>query len=690
MVLTEELSLRAKVFQYFRDHPNEVSKRSCRELYNTFKVKSKHDKQNLRSYKTNYKNILFGWVRDQKNKVIDPSNIPTKNRYIPNKKKERFTPSMVLYQNKVKCPHCPGLFANEVMKFVGFRGFKDEDGVCHLDIKGDVYEGEAHPPPIAPVTQNNRANLERMIGKKVGSNVFLGILKYELEVMVLIFFLINMGYVNIVILMPRGHGKTYINAWFDQLDMKYFNQNIMMLSVTNAKLKVGNWIYLWAVKHNYLKNPEKYARINTYQHFELINGMRMDIYDYMDKKLVGEHDVKLVMDDIVSKNWRNKPTDNERAKDQFQSNINYIIRTAKVTFGTRKFEGDPLQYLMEVVEDIIIIIMSPFIECEHGNLNDQGTFDPCMICKDDALLAPELHSHDELMRKMEENYEAWFSEMMQNPHPRLGGMVDDSDLQWVPTRPFFTEVDRVGIGVDCAWTEGETSDMTGIVSMTSSNERREFTVIAQDCGKFPMRNVVKDGKINLGIFERIQRQFNFLKLNYPGKQIIVAIERNDAGKVIIDQARREMGEFTFAKYIVEDSAPAYQKRRAKNPDTPIKLGITHSTEKVARIFGELQHSIKKGKVKFWDVVYGTELITQIVTYPKSRYDDGVDACGMIKDQLNMRHFEDDTKSVRDAIIRQYKDIKKKEYEEAWMKTMAEPWLGGDGGRKTGLRELFER
>ena len=94
---------------------------------------------------------------------------------------------------KCKCYQCPGIYANELIKFVGFRGFIDKTGVCHLDIKGVKYEGETFPQPIVPVTKNNRENLLRLTGKKTLSKTYyLGILRYEVEIMTFMFLLRNM------------------------------------------------------------------------------------------------------------------------------------------------------------------------------------------------------------------------------------------------------------------------------------------------------------------------------------------------------------------------------------------------------------------------------------------------------------------------------------------------------------------
>jgi len=121
----------------------------------------------------------------------------------------------------------------------------------------------------------------------------------------------------------------------------------------------------------------------------------------------------------------------------------------------------------------------------------------------------------------------------------------------------------------------------------------------------------------------------------------VAIERNNGGISIIEQALREVDIFTFADYICEDSSPAYRRKRKKSPNTPIRLGITHLKEKVARVFGELQHSIKSHQTVFLQSLFGGTFVEEVVTFPKARYDDGADAGGMIKDELNRRYSKID-------------------------------------------------
>lgn len=603
-----------------------------------------------------------------------------------------------------KCYHCPGIYANEVMQFVGFRGRLDKNGKCHLDMKGAEHRGEAFPPPIVLVTKKNRDNLKRITGKteeELKHRYFIGILRYELELMVLTRFLSWMGYTDFLRLLPRGHGKTFMNSWDDQIDLKWFQQNIMMLSETSARFKVGNWIYLWSHYNGYLMNPEAYARKNTYQHFELLNGTRMDIYKYMEENLVGEHNYILVMDDVVKKKWKSRPTDCERAKEQWNSNISLVIHPIMRADGTRKFEGDPLQHFMETIEELVIIKMSPFVECPHDNRNPDGTFDPCPICKNDCLLAPEIHSYEDLMAKKEEDYDAWNSEMMQNPHALEGGMVSPEDIHYV-RRPHWTEgILMGGTGVDCADTTELTNDFTGIISCLLQQEQhedetwhRKFIFYYSDVARRLARNSVvlekkkpydwiddQGRRIVRGIIETVQLHFEVHKRFYINIPWGCAWERNKAGIAIMEQALRayrnkdvveiKKGVFvklTFPAFLFPD--PLQAAKRPKKSKTNVRLGITHVKEKETRITSELQYSIVEGQACFTVDQQDTIFMQQVLKYPKG-HDDGPDAGGMIKDELNRRYVPKDLpKMPREALkIEKLEQEAMRSHQQAGM-----PWL----------------
>ena len=660
------------MFQYFKDHPHEAYTRSNVLLQKAF---PDDDPTLLSKYKSHYVDEVTGfWENKNKKNSV-------------NRRKKRKEVTFPRYEEMVKCPHCPGAYANEVMKFVGFRGRIEKHrhpkgGMVEqavLDIQGEEHRGEARPEPIVPVSaKRNLDNLMRLTGltkEELGRRFYVGILEYEVAVMTLLFTLEGMGYEDVMVLIARGQGKTFMNSWGAQIDMKWFHQNQLLFSETSARLKVANWVYLWAFHNEYLKEPEKYARKSTYQHFELVEDIRMDIYKYSKEEMVGEHDYKLRLDDTVKKKWQRKPTENEKMNEHWDSNLNFIIRTGTVDFGTRKYEGDPLQHRMDTIEDLVVITMSPFIRCPHDNINVKGTFDPCPICRDECLLAPEIHGYTGLMQKMESNYESWFSEMMQDPHPRKGGMVEEEDIVYVQ-RPFFTECKLLGIGVDVArvWEDTTLSDMTAVIScvMTSEmdnkkEEHRKFTFMTEDVRRMPFRTT-KDvkGRVVRGIIETIDKLCEWFKKDFPHVPFIIAIERSGGGITLIDQIMRER--WWWVKHIIADKGKAVKWDREGRANVP--LGIKHTTEKIPRVSAELRHSIKQKQTRFTQNLEDTTFMTQLLSFPKGKHDDGPDAAGMIKDELNRRWSKQiKPRPHEDPHITRLKEQSKKAFNY-----MAQPWM----------------
>lgn len=585
-----------------------------------------------------------------------------------------------------KCFQCPGLYANEVMNFVGFRGIQTKIKKGHargvlnsIDIKGEVYEGEAHPVPIVPVTDVNLENLKRLTGKtekELTDRYYIGILKYELEVMTLIFTLRRAGYRNFVVLMPRGHGKTYMQDWRGSMGMKFWSVQILLLSETDATLKVANWIYMWAYKNGYLKDREKFSQMGTYRHFLLHNDGQFDMYRFMDKKTVGLHEKLIVGDDVISFNWRYKPTDNQKAIDHWQSSLNPIIRTGLEVYGTRKYEGDPLQHIMETIKNIIIIKMSPYLECPHGNMNDNGTFDACEVCKNGILLAPEIHSHEELKAKMYEDWEAWYAEYMQNPHPTKGGMVDDEDIIYID-KPPWTEVQSICISVDSTEADLDSTDMVGIVSCAMLKNKSspyidanfpemedvaKFVFLDADVRKMPFRTIVlNDSKgraiTHRGIMETIDFFMKIYKNQFPHVNLYIAIERQGGGLFIIKEVFNDRERWDWFTNLIGE-----KKRDKKPEDMGMKeIGIRHTKDKTQRVFSELRYPIKSGQVKFSRNLWGTILMQQILTFPKGKHDDGVDSAGMGKDELAKRWLSKiQTSEPYGGVIEAYNNYRKKQ------------------------------
>lgn len=550
--------------------------------------------------------------------------------------------------------------------FKAFCGFKDEHGIEH--------RGEAFPPPI-----NEK-------GK------YLGVLQHELDGF-------KVAWVNLVngvmFKWPRGFGKTYLATWFMEFTMLFFGFPWMYLSSTEILTDVSFWIYRWASSQKLITTLMKGSKKNTYKSFEMNNGAKMRIYEYMGEELVGQHGWYIAMDDIIKKKWEDRPSDGLKAKRQWLHSISYIRRKGLLIFGTRKYQGDPLEFLETILVDhgMVVEVRTPYIM--------DGVFPDWVPLVDpltgrELLWVPELYTWEELESKKVTNedpdidpYLAWQSEMMQNPLPRSGGLAELEDLKFVEKVPSFRNTRCLGIGVDLAWTDGVTSDSSAVISCAMSSRivkdvrysrpqvKKAFTMLRASIGRFPIRNRYKDRDNKeldkFGVLETIQQHWDYLRKYFPGIPIIVAIERNNGGIVIIDQARRAKDEFVFANDIIEDSSPAYKKRKAKDPNITVRLGITHSKEKVARVFGELSFPIKSGELVFHMTLYNSDFIEQIITFPRGRFKDGPDAAGMVKDELNKRWGNFSGRMAKKVLAEFFKKQKMKRFREEWVKHNLEPW-----------------
>ena len=80
---------------------------------------------------------IYRWRKKYKEAIefeqITKQNRTKIKRFIKQNKQDILI-NIPQYVERVKCPHCPGLYANEIMKFVGFRGSIDKKGICHYGL----------------------------------------------------------------------------------------------------------------------------------------------------------------------------------------------------------------------------------------------------------------------------------------------------------------------------------------------------------------------------------------------------------------------------------------------------------------------------------------------------------------------------------------------------------------------------
>ena len=611
-----------------------------------------------------------------KKAVNQTTNTPSKLKieYIMGKNKEG---DEILIGKKIFDSNDNELTFDELLDlFKRFCGFLDENGKKVI--------GRAFPPPI---DQKGR---------------YLGVLQHELDGFKSCWNNLESG---VMYKWARGYGKTYLATWFIEFTMFYFGFPWMYLSSTEILSDVAFWIFKWATQEKLIvQSNMKGGKKNTYTSFELITGGRMRIYEYMAEEMVGQHGWYIAMDDIVKKKWQDRPTDGVKAVNQWLWSIDYIRRKGLLIFGTRKYQGDLLESLEKflVPKGLKIEILVPYIMT--GNFPDLKPVIDVLTGRE-ILSVPELYTWEELETKKTtadpddpdiDPTLAWESEMMQNPMPKTGGLAEPEDIHYKKGIPSFKITRCVGIGVDLAWSESDTSDNSAVISCAMYPEsvekqgytrpvvERRFCFLRSTIGRFPIRNRMKEGKVvKFGILETIQQHWDYLCRYYPSTPKIVAIERNNGGIVVIDQARRDMEKFTFARAICEDSSPAYKKRKAKDPNITVRLGITHGTNKVARVFGELSHAIKTGIAQFLETLHFSDFIDQITSFPRGKFKDGPDAGGMIKDELNKRWSNFDVNKIGQLLKDHFKKRKAKRYQEKWSKQNLRPWENrqGEGGRR---------
>jgi len=587
-------------------------------------------------------------------------------------------------------------------EFVGYRGYKDSTGKIIIDhsytiskeetkfpdgtiremevknYKYPYYPGEAIPEPIDEDT-----------GEEVG------ILWYQLEG----FHIIETENA-ILILWPRGHGKTWLLAWYIEWNMKYSRYKAMYLSITDVGNDVADWVYDWADIQGYIASGSgitgaKGQRRQTPKSFSLKNGSKFKIFSVMDKKVRGKHGYTIFMDDIIEEGSETHPSKQRELRRRWNATLSKMRRNKLVIVNTRIYEGDFIEYLIKQFSNkykimsqrrpqnasrwkLYIDLRTPFMYAKEGDLQDEEGY---LLTTDGfrVLIAPELYTLEFFEAEIIGDFESYMAEYMQKPTSIVGGMVEPDDIKY-SSRPFFANnVQMCGIGVDLSWSESKTADMCGIVTCIMHGEvfnkqlYKRFTFIMADVERIPMFDEVDPyGKAIKGLFTIIQEHFDFLKVNYPTIPIIIAIERNSGGMIIIKVAQRE--KFDWIHRCIADKKVAVKWSR--DGTTNVQLGITHKKTKIPRIFGELQNSIKKNdehkghETRFEWSLETSLFMAQLLAFPKGKFDDGPDAGGMIKDELNRRWAPSYTVKPR-GLVRMERKLAKiaEKHREAGM-----PWL----------------
>lgn len=637
MVINQELSLRAQVFQYFSDHPNLASSRSNGEFYNAFAIKSEKAKNKLRTYKAQYNEQLIGFTRTQKNKVINPRNINRNIRNITKINEIQKLDRWALNKKKIEIWKLPDQDLKDLfIKFVGFRGHLDKNGYAVLDPKGEIHRGQAVPEPVDEIT-----------------DYYWGIQDYQVE-----FIITYRDHFNILDIWGRGFGKTWVVKWIIQISMKYEADKFLYFSLTDVAFEVANDVYIWGQSNNAIVAKDTVqvlkkvsGRQASYQKFSLINGARFEVHGIRTSTTLGYHGWILIMDDIIDEQHKRLPHLQKSLERKWNSQYSKIRRKKLLMVNTRKFVGDFFDFMIDQFEKkanvfgkrkgainlrflLHISLKTPyrtlFYEGDIAGYREFITrFEKGRIEYDkDDIIAP-WYFPEEIKAMRLENLKVFYAEMMGNPRSIEGGNWQRSDLRFVS---FFEQMDyeAVIMFIDPAWTVSEHSDASGVVILGIKKElyqnRRMYTVFRAYEVKLKIKawqERDKNGKsiTHQGILDFIEEKFQWIKSQFTmGQRILVMVETNSGGQIIIDVAVAESDNYEFAGCFPEEEL--------------LKKLAYSKMDKNERIDSQLYDTIKNKDMEFLDVLDDGVLINEILLFDDLDEDHAIDALAKGKHVLH--------------------------------------------------------
>jgi len=474
-----------------------------------------------------------------------------------------------------------------------FRNQKEAEKKAKLPSKIPTFkefvETEAIPKPIHRKTKE-----------------WIGLLDYEEEWYELI-----EKYDEIALLEPREFGKTWVVCWYIEYRMKYFGENFLYLSLTRIRFRVANWIYIWAYQQGLLADSQtKYSRVSTYHQFEFKNGARFEEHKYMSKDILGYHNWTIVLDDIVDKKWETYQAKQREAEEYYDYTLQWIGRNKLIIVNTCKFEGDLLQYIIEENKDTMHVDRrTPYrrCQCEKPNINDRGLYDYCEICDDKSLLAPSLHTQEELERKKQKNLFAWYAEMMQDPHPITGKVWSEIHTIREAKTPYVKHYDLFFIYIDRATTLKKSSDYTGCIMGLRERETSIRLITHDYTDHIPLENL-------LVLINEILAD---IKAKYNHMSCYLIIEKQGGGDDLLTMIK------TRKSFEVGGSLT---KNTIENHT--IIIPISSTGNKRLRIQDRLHAPLINGKIMFVDNLRKSELVNEILTFPYCSKFDAIDALAM--------------------------------------------------------------
>ena len=388
-----------------------------------------------------------------------------------------------------------------------------------------------------------------------------------------------------LVIVPRDHGKSVLLVMWIEYLLEVKKMDILLLGWTDRVKQMSTFVYSYFVRKGIVSNK---ITINTTKHFVTDAGIKFDCYGVRDKAVLGmhpdiyegSHGLVMIIDDPMDESFETNPSKERDLEYRWESTLANINPTKIVICGTRKFEGDFLEYIGKRYKDTIAV------------------FHRTPVKPDGTLLCPERWTLEKLVQKRAEIGEYRYSaEYMGDPQPITGGVWVIDDIHWASKLKKYSEYESIMISVDPAWTTNPTSDNTSIEIIYKGKEkegRREYVVFDDISGKFTFS----------GILQRIDHAFNDHSEAYPNVNITVAIEINGGGKLLVEQA--QVKNYAFAPYIIE---------------------VKNTRNKEERIM-VLEVPIKNGTIKLMEDLKEKELYWEILKFPKGKKNDALDALAM--------------------------------------------------------------
>lgn len=579
--------MKARVYQWFRDHPLEADKRSCEELYKAFQCNTVKRKDLFRSYKTEYKNDLLKEMEKPERKTEEKLN--------------RLHDGAV-QENEIDTSIIP--LPREDPGFEKFcRWFSIPEYAGLYQWQKEHHEltwGAKYEKTLAP----------RDHGKSVEYNN-----KYQWAMQYQGFDILLLGWTD-----RRKEIAQYVFNFFNYYGLIDGDKRT---SPFHFRIINGGRFdcYLITSKETLGMHSEgeqnRFANMTDeeFQEYQSLFGVNQDdvadedlaftkeeLEAYVASRTTTHRKLWISIDDPIDISFMKERHKEEQLELHFNSSL-YGIHPDKWSFtGTRKFEGDFFDFITAKFGEELVSFVS-------------GTMRP-----DGSLLCPERFTHPTLSTYEEDlkaekrdlsqirehiGEYAWHSEYEQNPHPITGEIWDGVDYVEMLESPLNSTHDICFITVDRATTTKISSSFTGCI-IGVREVRTGNRIITHDySGHLP--------------FDKLLYKINQFLVTFHAKHenvvLVLIVEKQGGGDDFITMATN------MREFILDDGT------RVKNMIAELAIiEPVHSTgDKIDRITQRLRAPLANKKIKFMSTLQHSEIVKEILSFPHGAKLDAIDS-----------------------------------------------------------------